>query len=43
MASKRPQTEMPKQDIVKRVKNFDEVALGYDEKLALEEAGRHGR
>ena len=40
MASKRPQTEMPKQDIVKRVKNFDEVALGYDEKLALEEAER---
>jgi len=32
--------EMPKQSIERRVHNFDEVALGFDEKLALEEAAR---
>ena len=40
MAHKKPQTEMPKQSIGKRIHNFDEVALGFDEELALEEASR---
>ncbi len=40
MAAKKPQMEMPKQSIERRVHNFDEVALGFDEKLALEEAAR---
>ena len=40
MAHKKPQTEMPKQDVEKRIHNFDEVALGFDEQLALEEAAR---
>jgi len=40
MAHKKPQTEMPKQSIEKRIHNFDEVALGFDEELALEEASR---
>jgi glutamate synthase (NADPH/NADH) small chain len=31
---------MPKQKPFERVKNFDEVALGYTEKLAVEEASR---
>jgi len=31
---------MPKQEPFERIKNFDEVALGYTEALALEEAGR---
>jgi glutamate synthase (NADPH/NADH) small chain len=31
---------MPKQEPFERVKNFDEVALGYTEKLAREEASR---
>ena len=31
---------MPKQEPFERVKNFDEVALGYTEKLAVEEASR---
>ena len=31
---------MPLQDAKKRIKNFDEVALGYDEKTAIEEAKR---
>jgi len=31
---------MPKQEPFERIKNFDEVALGYTEELALEEAGR---
>ena len=31
---------MPKQEPFERVKNFDEVALGYTEELAREEAGR---
>lgn len=32
--------EMPKQEPEERVKNFCEVALGYTEEMALEEAGR---
>ena len=32
--------EMPKQDPKKRVRNFNEVALGYTEEKALEEASR---
>jgi len=40
MAHKKPQTEMPKQIVEKRIHNFDEVALGFDEELALEEATR---
>ncbi|MGB2988162.1 MAG: NADPH-dependent glutamate synthase [Phycisphaerae bacterium] len=31
---------MPKQEPFERIKNFDEVALGYTEKLAMEEASR---
>ncbi len=31
---------MPKQEPFERIKNFDEVALGYPEELAREEAGR---
>ncbi len=31
---------MPKQEPFERIRNFDEVALGYTEELALEEAGR---
>ncbi len=33
-------TAMPEQDPVERARNFREVALGYDEALALEEASR---
>ncbi|MFA5870154.1 MAG: NADPH-dependent glutamate synthase [Candidatus Bathyarchaeia archaeon] len=40
MATKKPQVEMPKQSVERRVHNFDEVALGFDEGLALEEAAR---
>ncbi|MDP2899799.1 MAG: NADPH-dependent glutamate synthase [Candidatus Bathyarchaeota archaeon] len=40
MAAKKPQAEMPKQSVEKRIHNFDEVALGFDERLALEEAAR---
>jgi glutamate synthase (NADPH/NADH) small chain len=40
MAHKKPQTEMPKQAVEKRIHNFDEVALGFNEELALEEAAR---
>jgi glutamate synthase (NADPH) small chain len=32
--------DMPKQEPFERIKNFDEVALGYTEVLAREEAGR---
>ena len=31
---------MPKQEPFERVKNFDEVALGYTEELAVAEASR---
>ena len=40
MAHRNPQMEMPKQAVEQRVHNFDEVALGYIEELALMEAGR---
>ena len=40
MAHRKPQAEMPKQIVEKRVHNFDEVALGFDEELALQEAER---
>jgi glutamate synthase (NADPH) small chain len=40
MAIKKPQVEMPKQEIMKRVHNFDEVALGFTEENALDEASR---
>ena len=37
---KKEAIEMPKQEPYVRVKNFNEVALGYDEAMALEEASR---
>jgi glutamate synthase (NADPH/NADH) small chain len=37
---KKESVEMPKQKPKERVKNFNEVALGYDEAQALEEANR---
>jgi len=37
---KKEAIEMPKQEPKARVKNFNEVALGYDEEQALEEASR---
>lgn len=40
MANVRPQVDMPKQSPKERVKNFEEVAQGYTETLALEEAVR---
>ena len=40
MALRKPEAEMPKQTVEKRIHNFDEVALGFDEKLALQEAER---
>lgn len=40
MAHRKPQAEMPKQTVEKRIHNFDEVALGFNEELALEEAAR---
>jgi len=40
MAHKKSQAEMPKQAVEKRIRNFNEVALGFDEKLAVEEAER---
>jgi len=40
MAARKPQVEMPRQDPKNRIKNFDEVAIGYDEQMALEEASR---
>ncbi len=40
MASKQPQVEMPKQPPEERVDNFEEVALGYTEEMAVEEALR---
>jgi len=38
--AKRPRAEMPSQDPVARRRNFDEVALGYTEELAVAEAER---
>ncbi len=40
MTTKKTSVEMPKQTVERRIHNFDEVALGFDEKLALEEAAR---
>ncbi len=37
---KKEAVEMPKQEPKARVKNFNEVALGYTEEMALEEASR---
>lgn len=40
MAKGGPRNPMPQQDVAERVKNFDEVALGYTEEMALDEAER---
>ena len=40
MATLKPEVDMHKQSPKERVKNFDEVAQGYTEDLALEEASR---
>lgn len=40
MAVRRPRTAMPVQDEHERIRNFDEVALGYTEEMALQEAER---
>lgn len=40
MAKGGPRNPMPHQDAAKRITNFDEVALGYDEQTALDEAQR---
>lgn len=40
MAKGGPRNPMPQQDVAERVKNFDEVALGYTEETALDEAER---
>jgi len=40
MASKAPRHEMPCQDPQERIKNFNEVALGYPEETAIAEAER---
>jgi len=40
MAELKEQIPMPQQDPKKRCSNFDEVALGYTEEMALEEANR---
>jgi glutamate synthase (NADPH/NADH) small chain len=40
MAVKKEKHPMPEQDPKKRIKNFDEVPYGYDEKTAIEEAKR---
>ncbi|UCH58037.1 MAG: NADPH-dependent glutamate synthase [Candidatus Bathyarchaeota archaeon] len=40
MAARGPQVEMPKQPPEERVDNFDEVAQGYTEEMAIEEALR---
>jgi len=37
---KKPQTKMPKLPVEKRLGNFDEVELGFDEQMALYEASR---
>ena len=38
--TKIPRTDMPCQDPAKRIKNFDEVALGYTDEMAKAEASR---
>ena len=40
MAKGGPRNPMPHQDAAERIKNFDEVALGYSEETALDEADR---
>lgn len=40
MAVKKEKYPMPEQDSKERIKNFDEVPLGYDEKTAIAEAQR---
>ena len=40
MSLKLNKIKMPNQDPKKRIKNFDEVALGLTEEMALEEANR---
>jgi hypothetical protein len=40
MAAQKPQVEMPKQPPEERAHNFEEVALGYTEEMAVEEALR---
>ncbi len=40
MANKIPRQKMPQQDPAKRIHNFNEVPLGYDEKTAILEATR---
>jgi glutamate synthase (NADPH/NADH) small chain len=40
VAHKKPQVDMPKQTVEKRIHNFNEVALGFNEELAIEEANR---
>ena len=40
MAKGGKRNQMPQQDAAKRVKNFREVALGYDEAMAVDEAER---
>ncbi|HUS79197.1 MAG TPA: NADPH-dependent glutamate synthase [Patescibacteria group bacterium] len=40
MAARKPTIEMPKQVPEKRVHNFEEVALGYNAEMAIEEAER---
>lgn len=40
MADKIPRQKMPQQDAKNRIRNFNEVPLGYDEKTAMIEAAR---
>lgn len=40
MSSKKKRQKMPEQDPEKRIKNFEEVPLGYTEGMALKEANR---
>ena len=40
MAVQKSKHPMPEQDPKKRIKNFDEVPLGYDDHTAIEEAKR---
>ena len=36
----KPEVRMPKQPLEERIRNFEEVAIGYTEKMAVEEAKR---
>jgi len=40
MAKNKERIDMPRQEIEKRIRNFEEVALGYTEQMALLEAER---